>query len=75
MSPVWKSNARGESKALRRRAIDFSIIVCIAVSCSIKIAQFIDSRLGLSAQCQRISARVAALTSFVYGVRVIDVAK
>ena len=74
MSPVRKSNAQGESIALRQRAIDFSRIVCIAVSCSIKIAQFIDSRLGLSVQCQRISARVAALMSFVCGVCVIDVA-
>ena len=72
--PNLDGNARGESKALRRRAIDFSRVVCIAVSCSIKIAQFIDSRLGLSAQYQRISARVAALTSFAYGVRIIDVA-
>ncbi len=48
MSPVWKSNAQGESKALRRRAIDFRRIVCIAISCSIKIAQFVDSRSDFS---------------------------
>ena len=75
MSPYWKSNAQGESKALRRRAIDFSRIVCIAVSCSIKNAQFVDSRLRLTAQCQRISAVVAALTSLVCHVDVIGFAK
>ena len=74
MSPVWKSNAQGESKALRRRAIDLYRIVCIAVSRSIKIAQSVDSLFGLSTQCQGISARVVALTSFVYDVRLIDVA-
>ena len=75
MSPYWKSNAQGESKALRRRAIDFSSIVCIAVSCSIKNAQFVDTRFRLTAQCKRISARVAALTSLVYHLDVVGVAK
>ena len=75
MSPNWKSNAQGESKALRRRAIDFGSIVCIVVACSIKNAQFVDSRLSLTAQCQRISARVAAVTSLVYHVDVIGVAE
>ena len=46
MSPYWKSNAQGESTALRRRAIDVIRIVCIVVSCSIKNAQFVDSRLS-----------------------------
>ena len=54
MSPDWKSNAQGESKALRRRAIDFKRIVCIAMSCSIKITQFIGSRLSRNAYCQTI---------------------
>ncbi len=49
MSPDWKSNAQGESKTLRRRAIDFGSIVRIVVACSIKNAQFVDSRLRLVA--------------------------
>ena len=46
MSPDWKSNAQGESEALRRRAIDLDRIVCIAVLCSIKNAQFFDGCLS-----------------------------
>ena len=68
MSPDWKSNAQGESKALRRRAIDFGRIVCIAASCSIKNAQFVESRLSRIGYHQRISACVAALISLVYRV-------
>ena len=68
MSPDWKSNAQGEFKALRRRAIDFGRIVCIAASCSIKNAQFVESRLSRIGYHQRISACVAALISLVYRV-------
>ena len=60
---------------MHRRAIDFSRIVCIAVSCSIKNTQFVDSRLRLTAQCQRLSARVAALRGLVDRVNVIGVEK
>lgn len=75
MSPDWKSNAQGESKALRRRAIDISRIMCIAVSRSIKNAQFVDSRLSRIADDQRISASVAALTSLVSRVDLVGVAE
>jgi len=75
MSPDWKSNAQGESKALRRRAIDFGRITCIAVSRSIKNAQFVDSRLSRIADDQRISASVVALTSLVSRVDLVGVAE
>ena len=75
MSLDWKSNAQGESKALRRRAIDVDRIVCIAVSCSIKNAQFVDSRSSRIGYYQGISAGVAALTSLVYRVDLIGVAE
>ncbi len=75
MSLDWKSNAQGESKALRRRAIDTNRIVCITVSCSIKNAQFVDSRSSRIGYYQGISAGVAALTSLVYRVDLIGVAE
>ena len=75
MSPDWKSNAQGESKALRRRAIDLGRIKCIAVSRSIKNAQFVDSRLSRIADDQRISASVVALTSLVSRVDLVGVAE
>ena len=75
MSPDWKSNAQGESKALRRRAIDFGRILCIAASRSIKNAQFVDSRLSRIADDQRISASVVALTSLVSRVDLVGVAE
>lgn len=75
MSPDWKSNAQGESKALRRRAIDSDRIMCIAVSRSIKNAQFVDSRLSRIADDQRISASVVALTSLVSRVDLVGVAE
>ncbi len=75
MSLDWKSNAQGESKALRRRAINVSRIVFIAASRSIKNAQFVDSRLSRIAYHQKISAYVAALTSLVYRVDLIGVAE
>ena len=75
MSPDWKSNAQGESKALRRRAIDLSRIIGIAVSRSIKNAQFVDSRLSRIADDQRISASVVALTSLVSRVDLVGVAE
>ena len=75
MSPDWKSNAQGESKALRRRAIDDRRIVCIAASCSIKNAQFVDCRFSRIAYHLKISACVAVLTSLVYRVDLIGVAE
>ena len=75
MSPDWKSNAQGESKALRRRAIDDDRIMGIAVSRSIKNAQFVDSRLSRIADDQRISASVVALTSLVSRVDLVGVAE
>ena len=75
MSPDWKSNAQGESKALRRRAIDFGRIMCIAVSRSIKNAQVVDSRLSRIADDQRISACVVALISLVSRVDLVGVAE
>ena len=75
MSPNWKSNAQGESKALRRRAIDIVRIMCIAVSRSIKNAQFVGSRLSRIADDQRISASVVALTSLVSRVDLVGVAE
>ena len=75
MSPDWKSNAQGESKALRRRAIDDNRIMGIAVSRSIKNAQFVDSRLSRIADDQRISASVVALTSLVSRVDLVGVAE
>jgi hypothetical protein len=75
MSPDWKSNAQGESKALRRRALDDVRIVCIVASCSRKNAQLVDSRLSRIAYHQKISACVAALTSLVYRVVLICVAE
>lgn len=75
MSPDWKSNAQGESKALRRRAIDPDRIMCIAVSRSIKNTQFVDSRLSRIADDQRISASLVALTSLVSRVDLVGVAE
>ena len=75
MSPDWKSNAQGESKALRRRAIDLGRIIGIAVSRSIKNAQFVDSRLSRIADDQRISASVVALTSLMSRVDLVGVAE
>ena len=75
MSPDWKSNAQGESKALRRRAIDFGRIMGIAVSRSIKNAQFVGSRLSRIVDDQRISASVVALTSLVSRVDLVGVAE
>lgn len=75
MSPDWKSNAQGESKALRRRAIDLDRIKRIAVSRSIKNAQFVDSLLSRIADDQRISASVVALTSLVSRVDLVGVAE
>ena len=75
MSPDWKNNAQGESKALRRQAIELGRILCIAALCSIKNAQFVDSRLSRIAYHQKISAYVAALPSLVYRVDLIGVAE
>jgi hypothetical protein len=51
MSHMWKSNAQGETKTLRRRAIDFSRIVGIPCQRSIKIVQNCAIDLVISLSC------------------------